>query len=160
MRMIELLAIAPQQLQALARGETVDFGLPVAPAGGLPPAEVAIRALSRLSAGMPARWCVPWLIVSTGQIAGGCGFKSAPASRCVEIGYGIASSRRREGLATAAVHRLLQQARGSGEVDDVTALIVPDNIASSRVVTALGFVAGPLRDDEDGEQVREWRLRL
>jgi RimJ/RimL family protein N-acetyltransferase len=152
---IGLVPLDMPNLRRLATGQPTDLH---APEGALPPSHVASRVLAQLEAGVPARWCVPWLMVSadTGEILGGCRFKGAPREGCVEIGYGVAHSARRRGVATAAVVQLLQLAAASGEVRRVVAHIVPDNIASAGVVSRLGFEAGQVIADADGELVVPW----
>jgi RimJ/RimL family protein N-acetyltransferase len=90
------------------------------------------------------------------RVLGGCGFKTAPINRRVEIGYGIAVSERGKGIATAGISYLLQLARSSGEVREVIAIILPDNIASAKVVSRLGFELTSQVLDEDGEVANQW----
>jgi len=75
----------------------------------------------------------------------------------VEIGYGVAPERRGRGVATAAVSAMLDIARSSGEIDEVIALISPENIASGRVATGAGFEKGEAIRDDEGEDVMVWR---
>lgn len=152
---IELVPLDLLNLRRLAASEPAD--LP-APAGALPPAHVAAQALSQLNSGVPANWCVPLLIVAAGsrEILGGCRFKGEPVDGRVEIGYGVAESARRRGVASAAVSQLLGLAASSGLVRHVDAHILPDNIASSKVVSRLGFSRGDMVVDPDGELVVHW----
>lgn len=152
---IELLTVDLPNLRRLAASEPADLQ---APAGALPPAHVAARALAQLASGVPAPWCVPMLILSatSGEILGGCTFKGAPVDGRVEIGYGVAETARRRGVATAAVSRLLRLAAASGLVTRVDAHILPDNLASSLVVSRLGFSRGEMLEDPPGEWVVRW----
>lgn len=153
--MIELVSLGLPNLRRLARSEPADLQ---APDGALPPAHVAVRALSQLEAGVPADWCVPLLIVSTesGHILGGCRFKGAPIDGRVEIGYGVAQAARRRGIATAAVSELLRLAASSGLARHVDAHILPGNVASAGVVSRLGFSRVGTVVDPDGELVVHW----
>jgi len=159
---IELVQIDLPNLRRLAVSEPVDFATKVVFEGGLPPPHVAIRALAQLDAGTPPAWCVPYLIVSKSgdAIVGGCGFQSAPIDGCVEIGYGVASSQRGRGIATAAVRQLLQFAAADGVVQQVVARILPRNVASSKVVGRLGFSKGRTSIDRDGEVVDHWTWQV
>lgn len=152
---VELVVLDLPNLRRLATSEPTDLQ---APAGALPPAHVAARALSQLDSGVPACWCVPLLIVATGsgEILGGCTFKGEPVDGRVEIGYGVAESARRRGVATAAISQLLGLAASSGLVRHVDAHILPDNIASSKVASRLGFSRGDTVIDPDGELVVHW----
>lgn len=126
--------------------------------GALPPQHVAERALAQLEAGMPAFWCVPFLIVekSCGAVLGGCTFKGMPIGGEVEIAYGVAKQAQGRGVATEAVAQLLQLAAQDGTVQRVIAEILPSNIPSCRLVMRLGFTKGPTFVDTDGETVVRW----
>ena len=152
---VTLVPLDLPNLRRLAASEPVDLQ---APAGALPPAHVAARALSQLNSGVPANWCIPLLIVATGagEILGGCRFKGEPVDGRVEIGYGVAKSARGRGVATAAVSQLLLLATSSGLVRQVDAHILPDNLASSKVVARLGFSRRDTIVDPDGELVVHW----
>jgi len=152
---IDLVPLDLPNLRRLAASEPAYLE---APDGALPPSHVAARSLSQLDAGVPANWCVPFLIVTKAsrEILGGCGFKGEPSNGRVEIGYGVAESARCRGIATAAVVELLKLAASSGLVRHVDAHIVPDNVASSKVVSHLGFSPGDTIIDPDGELVVHW----
>jgi len=152
---IELVPLDLPNLRRLAASEPANL---LAPDGALPPSHVAARSLSQLDAGVPASWCVPFLIVAreSGEILGGCRFKGEPINGRVEIGYGVAKSARCRGVATAAVTQLLNLAASSGLVSHVDAHILPDNVASSTVVSRLGFLRGHPVVDPDGELVVHW----
>jgi RimJ/RimL family protein N-acetyltransferase len=123
----------------------------------LPPAFVAARALSLLSAGAPELWSCTFLIVreDDGRIVGACGFKSAPEAGRVEIGYGVAPGSQGRGAATAAVKLLVASAFANG-VDAVLAEVSPTNHASLRVVQKAGFRHVGSRVDDDNEHVLQW----
>lgn len=126
--------------------------------GALPPPHVAARALAQLDAGVPAFWCVPLLILdkSDGAVLGGCTFKGPPKQGEVEIAYGVATAVRGRGIATEAVRQLLSLATGEGSVYTVVAEILPSNIASSKLVSRLGFSKGVTFVDTDGETAVRW----
>jgi len=75
----------------------------------------------------------------TGLCIGGIGFKGLPDSAgAVEIGYGICTSRQRQGFITEAAARLCELARVEGALT-VIAETDAANIASQRVLEKCGF---------------------
>ncbi len=51
-----------------------------------------------------------WLVVCNGEVVGLCSYRRPPADRRVEIGYGIALSKRGNGYATSAVAAMVRAA--------------------------------------------------
>lgn len=158
--MLELIPLDLANLRRLAESDPVDLGSMEICEGALPPAQVVSRVLAQLDVGTPPRWCVPFLIVSRNTVLGTCRFRAAPVDGSVEIGYEVAESQRGRGIATAAVSLLLQSATSSGCVRRVVARILPDNVASSKVVSRLGFAQGGLLIDDDGETVLLWAIQV
>jgi ribosomal-protein-alanine N-acetyltransferase len=79
-------------------------------------------------------------VVRDDEIVGNAGFKGAPDERGeIELGYGILTVHRRQGLAVAAAGLLLERARREPSVTRVLATINPDNAASIGVITKAGF---------------------
>ena len=157
--LFELILIDLPNLRRLAASEPVELGNMQILDGALPPARVAAHALAQLDIGTPARWCAPFLIVSRNAVLGTCRFRAPPADGSVEIGYEVAESQRGRGVATTAVRQLLDIAISSGLVKEVVARIVPENVASSKVVSRLGFSKGDLLVDHDGETVALWSFQ-
>jgi RimJ/RimL family protein N-acetyltransferase len=159
---IELTPISEANLRRLMHGEPVELAPLTVAEGALPPPKTVARALAQLDLATPALWCVPFLMVSTSRatVLGACGFKTAPVDGRVEISYGMARAERGRGLATIAIGQLLERAAASGLVKEVIAHILPDNVASSRLVTRLGFTPEGLLADTDGEQVMRWIWRV
>jgi ribosomal-protein-alanine N-acetyltransferase len=85
------------------------------------------------------------------------GFKGRPSAGTVEIGYEIAESRRRRGLATAAARAMLNEAFADPHVDAVLAHTLPEPNSSNRILENLGFRFDGQTFEGD-EQV--WRFRL
>lgn len=159
---IELLQIDLPNLQCLAVSKPVDFGAKAVLEDALPPPPVANRSLAQLDAGTSPVWCVPYLMVSDSgdTIVGACGFKSAPLNGSVEIGYGVAGTQRGRGIATSAVQQLLQIAAAEGTVQQVVAEILPENLASAKVVSRLGFTKGCTVVDSEGDTVVQWTWKI
>lgn len=130
-------------------------GLAIIP-GALPPdilIEQALRAISE-------DWLMPRLFIDElkNEVVGSGGFKSAPLARSVEIGYGVAASRRNQGFASQAVLLLVREAFASGRIDEVRAETIVDNHASSRVLLKCGFrLVGTRRSP--GGLLNLWGLR-
>lgn len=101
------------------------------------------------------------LIVHTADnlLIGMCGFKGKPSPEgVVEIGYEIKDTYRGRGLATEAAAALVAFAFAQAEVQTVTAHTLPQENASTKVLTKLGFVhTGTVQDPDDGE-VWHWKL--
>jgi RimJ/RimL family protein N-acetyltransferase len=87
----------------------------------------------------------PWLmhavVLGSDRVIGNAGFKGAPVSGVLELGYSIDPEHRRAGHASAVVDLLLDRARSEPTVDRVIARIDPANVASVGVVTKRGFTA-------------------
>jgi len=164
---VELQPIPLADLQCLARnalpphlgGTVID--------GALPPAFVAARSLQQWQAGTPQRWCSSFYMRRQADraVVGACGFKSPPQAGRVEIGYGVATACRNQGVARQAVAALLLRAfedDGGDEgpaVHEVLAQVNPDNGPSTRVVRSLGFQHEGLATDADGELLVQWVFR-
>ena len=65
-----------------------------------------------------------------------------------------------ERVDTAAVGQLLEMAASSGIVRQVVAHIAPGNLASSKVVSRLGFSVGDALVDPDGTTVVRWSRQV
>jgi len=157
---LTLILLDLPNLTRLSSCEAVDLGDLRVLDDALPPPRIAEHALSQLKIGTPAEWCVPFLIVSDNAVLGTCRFRASPADGCVEIGYEVAASQRGRGIATQAVRQLIHIAASSGQVKQVVAHIVPENLASSKVVSRLGFLRRDTPIDHDGTTVVLWTLSI
>lgn len=165
----ELRPYAPQHLLALMEGEEAfrrSFGLPAA--AGLRDffisGEVSPQWLEQLRA---ARSADPWthgfavINPSMGQVIGNAGFKGPPdESGTVEVAYAIVPSWQGKGCATAALGKLMAFASDDGCVRRLRAHTLPENNASTRVLTKNGFTkVGEVVAPDDGPVWRwEWSL--
>jgi RimJ/RimL family protein N-acetyltransferase len=93
-----------------------------------------------------------WLIVVGNEIVGLCSYKCAPNYEGeVEIGFGIAPSRRNRGYATEALRSLIAIARDDPPVKSLRAETAIGNLHSRRVLERNGFVrTGTAISSEDG----------
>jgi ribosomal-protein-alanine N-acetyltransferase len=91
---------------------------------------------------------------------GSCGFKGPPdADGTVEIAYGVEPDHQGRGYATEAAQALADYAFRTGKVQLVRAHTLPEENASTRVLTTCGFAfVGEVIDPEDG-RVWRWELR-
>ncbi len=108
---------------------------------------------------MAGRSCCTYRwIVEDGRVLGGIalrhGFNDL-VQRLGHFGYGIRPSSRRLGLATWALGRMLEEARGLG-LDRVLIVCDVDNIASVRTVEGHGGALEGVRDTELGPVRRYW----
>jgi predicted acetyltransferase len=71
------------------------------------------------------------------------------------LGYGIRPSERRRGLASWAVGRMLDEARGLG-LDRLLIVCAVDNVASARTIGCCGGVVEGIRDTAFGPSRRYW----
>lgn len=78
-------------------------------------------------------------ILISGQVVGGIGFHGPPRDGLVEVGYGVVPSVRRQGAATEALRQMLDVAAGFEQVKRVCGRTTPDNLASQRVMLAVGM---------------------
>jgi RimJ/RimL family protein N-acetyltransferase len=102
-----------------------------------------------------------WMIVAEGEVVGLISYVTAPdEAAAVEIGFGIAGTRRGRGFATQAVADLVTLSRDQGRVHTLTAGTAPWNVASQKALARAGFEqCGTRMDPDDGELI-EWRLAL
>lgn len=101
-----------------------------------------------------------WLIVEGGEVAGLCSITRPPASGCIDIGYGIAPSRQRRGIATRAVGEIIEWARSAPNVSAITAETAVDNIASQLVLMRNGFARTSERFDKEDGPLFGWRCAV
>ena len=98
-----------------------------------------------------------WLMVEGGQAVGLCSIKALAPDGSIDIGYGVAPSRRRQGAATRAIGEVVAWAMGDSRVSQLTAETLPEPGPSPRILIANGFVQiGERIDPEDG-RVWCWR---
>ena len=115
-----------------------------------------LRWLRALAPSLPI-----WLMTDNDEVVGACNHKTPPdAAGEVEIGYGVAATRRGRGYATEAVKGLISLAAADPRVRALTAQTAAANVASQGVLSRNGFTrVGEDDDPEDGAMI-DWRLGL
>ncbi len=146
-----LIAATPAHFEwAIAglEGQRSPEGLALPPGGLEVPEVLAWLARTAVAVEEATGRCGAWLVVHGDEAVGLISFKGPPHDGAIEIGYGIAPSRRRRGHATAAVGLLIAQLPGD------LALVAEageDNQPSQRVLEHHGFQRVGMRTDpEDG----------
>jgi RimJ/RimL family protein N-acetyltransferase len=158
--MVELVEARDDHFVWLAQGFGVLDGLRSPPGGAEHPAVLPI--VRRMTARLRAVGCRgSFLMVQDAEVVGFCGYKWPPdRHRSVEIGYGVAASRRLLGHATRGLAALVGWAERDEAVDTLTAETAVGNLASQKVLERNGFHAvGTRYDREDGDLVL-WRRPL
>jgi len=152
-----LVEMTDDDVAAMLRGDdAVRPGLRAAPGGvdDVPVLEHVRRMRARYPAGH-------WMMVAGGEVVGLCGIKTPPSRDGeVEIGYGVAASRRRLGHATAAIAALIERASRKPSIATIIACTAVDNLASQRVLERNGFARAGRRPDPDDGEVIIWRKEL
>jgi len=145
------------ELRQLEAGEWPAGWLDRVEPGALPPERVHHRALALLAEGCDPRWAVSSMMCrpSDGRYLGNISFKGPPCEGRVEIGYQVAPGQQGQGLATAAVRLMLEEAWAAG-VDVVRAEVLPDNLPSQRVLEKAGFRLVGHHADSRQEWVGVW----
>ena len=129
--------------------------------GGLESAET-LQMLRGVAAEVRAAFApAAFLMVEAGEAVGMLSFLYPPNDAgVVDIGYGVAASRRGRGVGRRAVWELLMWARERGGLVAVTASTSVTNVASQLVLERNGFARVGMRNDtEDGELIC-WRAEL
>ena len=100
-----------------------------------------------------------WLLVEHGEIVGLCSVVRDPGpNKIVEIGYGVAPTRRRRGAAGRAVADVVIWAKSNPQVHALAAETAPSNQHSQRALAMNGFQkTGERVDEEDGLLIC-WRI--
>jgi len=111
-----------------------------------------MRMLADLAAAIASTFAPSaWMIEEEGEVVGLLSVVRVPVDGELHIGYGIAPSRQRGGVATRAIASLIAWARMDARVTRITAETAVDNVPSQKVLERNGFrVVGERVDDEDG----------
>lgn len=101
-----------------------------------------------------------WMIVEADEIVGLLSVVRQPEPGGLHIGYGVAPSRRKLGLATSAVRDLVAWARKDGRLSWISAETGKNNVASQLVLERNGFERTGERVDEEDGPVLGWRVKV
>jgi RimJ/RimL family protein N-acetyltransferase len=144
-----LIAATPDDFATLVAGGA-PRGMALAP-GGIESTEI-VEMLAGLADSIAASFApAAWMMVEQGEIVGLLSITDLPCAGVINVGYGVAPSRRRRGVATRAIADLINWAASDTRVTTITAATAPDNLVSQRVLAANGFVqSGTTIDPEDG----------
>ena len=159
-RRITLLPQTPEHLRILLEGiDSYQHRFQLTVAEGvrdlLAGPEVSGEFLDRLkNSAPPDPWKDGFAILHNADktVIGLCGFTGPPGSDgAVEIAYGIAPAYQNRGLAGEAARELIAYAMSTGQVRTIRAHTLPENNASTRVLTRCGFTRiGAVTHPEDG----------
>ncbi|MGF1663123.1 MAG: GNAT family N-acetyltransferase [Kineosporiaceae bacterium] len=117
-------------------------------------------SLAMLAEGVPAEWGTQLFVDRAAAVVAGMGgFKGAPHDGAVEIGYQLAPTYRGRGLATGAVHVMVDRARQVG-VHLVRAHTLPGPNPSTAVLERVGFRHASTVEDPGDGPVWRWELDL
>ncbi|MEM1133478.1 MAG: GNAT family N-acetyltransferase [Pseudomonadota bacterium] len=105
-----------------------------------------LDCIERESSGKLTRYAVVWK--QSSELIGFSGFKRLSA--IVDFGYRFAFSCWGKGIATEAGHHILQYGRNELALSEITARVVPGNVASTKVLQKLDFQSwdGPSISDD------------
>lgn len=155
--MTRLIEATDGHFQWLAGGQGRMEGLAIPPGGVEDPAVLPV--VRRMTARLREVGCRgSFLMVQGDEVVGFCGYKWPPRNGAVEIGYGVAASRRRLGHASRGLAALLDWARRDPDVELVTAETAVGNYASQRVLSANGFTQIASRYDREDGDLFLWRI--
>jgi [ribosomal protein S5]-alanine N-acetyltransferase len=136
--------------------------------GSLAQAQLDLPPVARETlAATAANYCksgfaVPWigyLAFRGDECVGACAFRSPPVGNRVEIAYFTFPPHEGHGIATQMARALIEVARLADSGVLVTALTLPQEGASTKILTNLNFqLIGTVDHPEDGA-VWEWHLK-
>ena len=159
--MVRIEPIRREWAEALAQGDTVfaeRFGIPVeAGWAGFPEALPILLDAARSEA--PGEWGPQLFFDDDGALVGNGGWKGLPEQGTAELGYAVAPSRQRRGIATAVVQELIQRARQAG-LRAVIAHTLAEENASTKVLERCGFTRTAELIDPDEGPVWRWELQI
>lgn len=123
------------------------------------PQGVAVHIESYLADFAAGTWHPLLIEDASGQVVGRANLKGIDPSRgSAEVGYRVARDVSGQGLATLALRRLIEEARGRWALTHLVGYAFKENVGSRKVLERCGFVLEPMPgDDAPGS---EWRFVL
>ena len=150
-----ILEAVDEDFAALIRGAP-PRGLHLAD-GGLETPRV-LELLQRLADTVRGQFApAAWMFVEDDEVVGLCSIKALSGRGVIEIGYGVAPSRRNRGIGGRGVAEVLAWARLDARVSSVCAETALDNSPSRRVLERNGFETTGRRADAAEGEVICWR---
>jgi [ribosomal protein S5]-alanine N-acetyltransferase len=159
--MVRIEPIRRDWAEALAQGDTVfaeRFGIPVE-AGWVGFPEALPILLDAARAEVPGEWGPQLFFDDDGALVGNGGWKGPPEQGRAELGYAVAPSRQRRGIATAVVRELIERAGRAG-LRTVSAHTLAEENASTKVLKRCGFTRTAELMDPDEGPVWRWELQI
>lgn len=124
--------------------------------------ETAVQVMKSTAAMYCAtRFQPPWvgyLAVAAGACVGTCAFKAPPQNNEVEIAYFTFPEHEGQGLATQMAAQLIAIARAHVPAVVIVAQTLPEDNASTRILSKLGFARTGVIDHPQDGTVWEWKL--
>jgi len=146
-------ASGPKRWRRATRYSPSGSGFPSRPAGPAS-ARQCLSCSPPRGLGCPGEWGPQLFFDDDGALVGNAGWKGRPQEGAAELGYAVAPSRQRRGIATAAVRELVERAR-QADLRVVFAHTLAEENASTKVLTRCGFTrTAELTDPDEG---RVWR---
>jgi RimJ/RimL family protein N-acetyltransferase len=130
------------------------------PPGGVDAPEV-LETVRRITRDLHKAHChASWMILSGLEVVGLCSYRRPPRGGSVEIGYGIALSRRNRGCATLAVAQMVLFAESDPAVRLLVAETSLSNPPSMQVLQKNDFERSGTRIDKEDGPVALWQRRV
>ena len=158
--MVHLVDLTPTALGWLADETAAEWSGLTKPPGGVETPEVLQIIRPMVESLWAAGTSGAWMIVHDSEVVGLCSYVAPPQGREVEIGYGVAATRRQRGHATAAVRLMLAAAARDPALDRLVAKTAITNTASERALTANGFVRTGGEDHPEDGPLNLWVIPL
>jgi RimJ/RimL family protein N-acetyltransferase len=159
--MVRVEPITLEWAQALAEGDAVfekRFGIPVeADWSGFP--QVLPILLEATNGGLASEWGPCLFFDDDGALVGNGGWKGPPEDGAAELGYAVAPSRQRRGIATAVVRELVRRGQRA-DLRTVVAHTLAQENASTKVLGRCGFTRTAELIDPDVGPVWRWELQI
>jgi ribosomal-protein-alanine N-acetyltransferase len=115
--------------------------------------------IARNSNAVAAGRLLPFLIREHGSLVGELILSDIAANGPASLGYGIDSARLRRGIASDAVHAVVQLAFGRLAQSAVETTTAPENVGSQQVLIRNGFVLlGRATSDAGDDGHERWRV--
>lgn len=159
MNNIHLIEVEDSHFESMLNGEQ-SVGIYRIPPGGVEE-PVVLEIVRRMTRALHDAGCrASWLMVENGEIVGLCSYRRPPENGRVEIGYGVAPTRRERGIATRAVAAMLCVIETDLSIHTIEAETTINNPASGAVLRKNGFLQTGERIDQEDGPVIQWAAKV